>query len=69
MKSEERWYFAQRFSALTMLKSGLVLAITSVLGLFFSFSELGDKIIGYAIIFATAIFLFVRTERALKKFP
>ena len=69
MKSKERWRFAQRFSAITMLQSGLALAAVSAIGLFYSFSETGDTILGFSLIAVAAVFMFARTEQAIKKLP
>jgi len=69
MKSPERWQFAQRYSAIAMLKCGILLAAISVLGLFYSYSEKVDRIAAFAIIFIAVVLLFVRIEREIKKLP
>ena len=67
MKSDERWHFAQRFSAIAMLQSGTGLILFSSLGLFLAFSEQTATVIAYSSIGLAVALLIIRTENALKK--
>jgi uncharacterized membrane protein len=67
MKSQERWNFAQQYSAIAMLQSGLGLIAVSTLGLFAVFPESITPFIEFALVILSVIVLFIRTERALKK--
>lgn len=70
MKTKERWDFAQKFSSIAMLQSGIGLILLSVIGLFFPFSESTNMILAYIFIISATIILFIRTEKALKiNFP
>jgi uncharacterized membrane protein len=69
MKSPERWQFAQRYSAIAMLKCGLLLGAISVVGLFYSYSEKVDRIAAFVIIFVVVVLLFMRIEGEIKKLP
>lgn len=67
MKSQERWDYAQKKGAVTLLQSGIGLLIVSFISLFLSFSEKTGNSIAIAVIIAAAVVLFIRTERAIKK--
>jgi len=70
MKSEESWKFAQRYSAIAMLQSGLGLLFISGLVTFSPFSETSNTVISWIALIAAIAFMFVRTEKAIKtKFP
>lgn len=70
MSSQERWKFAQQYSALRMVEAGVFLLLFSFLANSVSLSDnitLGINI-GAALI--SVLYMLVRTERALKlKFP
>lgn len=68
MKSEERWHFAQRYSAIAMLQSGLGLLLLSVIGLYFKFSDKTAVTLAGVLIALAVLLLFLRTEMKLKKF-
>lgn len=70
MKSKEKWDFAQLYSAKRMVFTGLILLATSGIGLFYSYSEKIDFGIGMGIVLCSVVYLFFKTENALKKqFP
>lgn len=70
MKSQDRWIFAQRFSAIAMLQSGLGLMVVSVLGFWSPFSATVNNIVAWVVLAAAIILMLYRTEKALKiKFP
>ena len=65
MKSQQAWDFSQKYSAKEMIKSGIILALFSLLGLAFPANS-ASLIISVALIVIAAILLIVRTERAIK---
>jgi hypothetical protein len=67
MRSQERWNFAQKFSALQMIKGGLVMSVLSVLAYVLPIASEVKQSLGLGLVFAGGIYLFVTTERALKK--
>ena len=70
MKSHERWKFAQSYSRKLMIKYGISMLVISCLGLFVSISETVDFYIGLILPLLSTVFLFIKTEKALKiKFP
>ena len=70
MKSQERWDFAQAYSTKLMIVLGVITMIISCLGLFIVFSDTIDFYIGFSLFIFSIVFLFFKTERALKiKFP
>jgi uncharacterized membrane protein len=69
MKSEERWAFAQKFSAILLLKIGLLLVGISLFGLFYSISTTTDTLAAVLILTAAVVLLIWRTESELKKLP
>ena len=66
MKSEERWDFAQKFSAKEMMKLGGFLALSSLLVFITNFNNSINLIIGLCLIILMVISLFVRVESAIK---
>ena len=70
MKSYERWKFAQNYSRKLMIIYGISMLVISCLGLFVSISEKIDFYIGLILPLLSTVFIFVKTEKALKtKFP
>jgi len=67
MKSQERWDFAQRYSAIEMTKWGTVLTLSSTLGFLVNFSETIEIFIGVGLMLITSAMPIVKTERAIKK--
>jgi len=70
MRSEERWHFAQKYSALKLIVGGLSLLLISTLPLVVEMSETLQIIIQPGIILLSIAYLFYSTEKALKtRFP
>lgn len=70
MKSQESWDFAQRYSSIKMFQAGTAMLFMSLFGLVLPFDENTNFIIGIFLMLPTCVFLFLTTERALKKkFP
>lgn len=67
MKNQERWDFAQRYSAREMMRLGGVLCALSVLGLFGMLNETWGVISGLAALILVVVLLLVRTERAIRE--
>ncbi len=67
MKNQERWDFAQRYSAKEMIKFGVLLSCCSVFGFFSKFEEFTNMIIGLGILILIVIILFIRVEKAINK--
>lgn len=67
MKNQERWDFAQKYSAKEMTKIGLFYMLTSVLGFIFQFSESTGTLLGLGIMIAFMFLLFYKVEKAIKK--
>jgi len=66
MKSKERWDFAQRYSALLMIKIGLAMCVLSSLGLFITISEDFDFYLAMLLLLISIVLLFLKTEKAIK---
>ena len=70
MKSQQVWDFSQKYSAVKMLQIGLLLLAVSLLNIFIAISELQETILGIGLLIAGCIYMFVITEKAIKKnFP
>lgn len=70
MKSEERWEFAQKYSTIQMFKSSVFMIVISFTGFFFPDSTLALLIGSLIITIAGVCYMFITTERELKKrFP
>ncbi|KEY19005.1 SdpI family protein [Kaistella antarctica] len=67
MKNQDRWNFAQRLSAIEMLKLGAFLMLTSLLPLFTNFSNSLSLIIGVSLTLIGLTLLFVKVEKAIKR--
>jgi uncharacterized membrane protein len=69
-KNQETWDFAQRYSAITMTKAGLLLMITSFLGLFVSINENSQVVLGISLTVIAGEVMIYFTEKAIKnKYP
>jgi len=67
MKSQERWNFAQAYSANEMIKLGSLLLVTSFLGLALNLDEEIEIAIGLSMMIMMVALLFVRTEKAIQQ--
>ncbi len=67
MKSQERWDFAQKYSAKEMIKLGGLLSCCSVFGFFSNFDEFTNMIIGLGLLILIVVILMFRVEKALNK--
>ncbi len=67
MGSIEKWNFAQFYSSILMMKSGLFLIGIAFLSLCITISETISVIIGIVCLLAITIYLFVKTEKKLKQ--
>jgi hypothetical protein len=65
MMSQERWDFAQLYSAKEMIKLGAALALTSSISLFYNPSGAIGTAIGLGLLFTMVITLVVKTEMAI----
>jgi len=70
MKSQEHWDFAQRFSAMQMIRGAVTLIIISLLGYWLPFDLNAQTIIGLSMVGIMVTWMFISTEKAIKKeFP
>lgn len=67
MKSQERWDFAQNYSAKELMNLGFFLFLTSFIGKFVEMDSNTKLIAGLAMILAMVVVLFFRVERAIKE--
>jgi uncharacterized membrane protein len=66
MKNQERWDFAQHYSAKEMIKLGGLLLLTSILGLLYQPVDIISLLIGIGLLIIMVTFLFIRVEKAIK---
>ena len=66
MKSQERWDFAQIYSAKQMMKYGGLLSLSGIIGLLFQPSENISTGLGLGLMISMVILLLTRVERKLK---
>lgn len=70
MKSQERWDFAQKYSAKQMANGGGVMIVLSLLSYFIPVDVEYKQIGGMALLVLSAVYMIAKTEIALKKqFP
>jgi len=67
MKSQERWDFAQKFSAKEMIKSGSLLLFSSLLGFLINMDYLTATGVGLILMLVTAAYFIWRTEASINK--
>ena len=67
MKSKERWDFAQKFSSKEMIKLGILLAISGLIGLIYHPKGITAMIIGLGLIISVVVILIIKVESAIKK--
>lgn len=67
MKSKDRWDFAQKYSSKEMMKLGVLLALSGLIGLIYQPNENTATIIGLGLMFLVVIALVIRVEAAIKK--
>ncbi len=67
MVSKERWDFAQRFGANQLIKWGIIMILTSGLGLIIQIPEMVALIFALGLLIILSIFPIVLTEKAIKK--
>jgi len=67
MESQERWDFAQKYSSVEMMKSGLLLLLLCLPGLIFFPPREAAVFIGLGLMLLVVIIMIVRVERAIKR--
>ncbi|MBS9766814.1 MAG: SdpI family protein [Flavobacteriaceae bacterium] len=67
MKSQERWDFAQKYSAKESIKLGALLAIVPLILLVVDIENFAGMWIGLGLLICVCIILIFRTEKALKQ--
>lgn len=68
MKSQESWDFAQHYSTLQMAKAAILMIVLSFTGYFFPVEQVTFHLIaGMVILLLGVAYMFVTTERELKK--
>lgn len=67
MKNQQRWDFAQLYSSKEMIKTGVILMLSSLIGLINPTETHIDAILGLFLFIGATGSLFVRVERAVKK--
>ncbi|QAA83149.1 SdpI family protein [Aequorivita sp. H23M31] len=67
MKNQERWNFAQKYSAKEMIKLGGILLISSGLGLLFNPSKDMALILGIFLMVAITVVLFLKVEKEINR--
>lgn len=67
MKSQDRWGFAQKYSAKEMVKLGFLLALSGLIGFVFEPNENVATLIGLGLMILVVVILIIRVEKALKK--
>ena len=70
MKSQERWDFAQIYSAKEMFKAGAILCMAGTAALFVNINEGWGVALSLALMLLLVIQMFYKTEQTMKqKFP
>lgn len=65
MRSQERWDYAQSYSAKEMIRAGIVLTLLSVVGLMNVMGPFIGMITGVALMIVSFISVSIRTEKAI----
>ncbi len=67
MQSQERWEFAQRYSAIKLVQIGLILMVIALIGCFYNLPNAFGVIAGLMLLLAGTGILFYKTEGELRK--
>jgi len=67
MKSQERWDFAQQFSARQLINFGLALMAASCLGLIIETTTTTGLVFGLGIMIVGVVLMILRIEKEIKK--
>ena len=66
MQSQERWEFAQRYSAIKLVQIGLILMVIALIGCFYNLPNTFGVVAGITLTLAGAGMLFYKTENELR---
>ena len=66
MQSQERWEFAQRYSAIKLVQIGLILMVIALIGCFYNLPNTFGVIAGPILLLAGTGILFYKTEGELR---
>lgn len=66
IKNQDRWNFAQKYASKEMVKLGLILMTTCILGFITNFNNLTNTILGFSLMILAVIILISRVEKAIK---
>lgn len=66
MKNQERWDFSQKYAAIEMIKLGVLLTLSSIIGLIFSPDGKTAMFLGLGLMILMVVFLLMRIEKAIK---
>ncbi|QCK16590.1 SdpI family protein [Mangrovivirga cuniculi] len=70
IKSQERWDFAQSYSAKILTNTGLITICLAIASLFLNISETGGLFLALGYLFIIFLVVYFKTEAAIKdKFP
>lgn len=70
MRSQERWVYAQRVSPREIIRTGFLMLLLSLPGLFLPLPPFPAMLIGISILLLLIVLMFLRVEKAIKrKFP
>ena len=68
MKNQERWDFAQKYSAKEMMKTGVVLLTVGLLAFITGYSSLVKPTVGLIVVLlGSTVILMIRVEKAIKR--
>ncbi|THF47656.1 SdpI family protein [Flavobacterium supellecticarium] len=67
MQSPERWEFAQKYSAIELIKGGGILIVLAMIPLIWPSLKNGEFVTSMALVLLFVFILIYRTEKALKK--
>ncbi len=66
MKSQERWVFAQVYASKEMIRTGVVLMLSALIGFAFDTDVKKNTLLGLFLMLCATGVLIVRVERAIK---
>lgn len=67
MQDQQRWNFAQRFSAIRLAFSGIALLFMSWIAPYAHFDEPTAKTVSFIVLITAVLFVLIATERAIKR--
>lgn len=66
MKNQEWWDFLQKYAAIEMIKLGVLLTLSSIIGVIYHPDGKTGMLLGLELMILMVVILFIRVEKAIR---